>query len=90
MKPIFDTPVVNGTAYPTITVQPQAYRFRILNAADDRFVNLSLFQAAPLTIGVTRPGSGYTSVPAVQIIGGSVTGATAMASLGVVSFTMIR
>ena len=40
-----DTPLVNGTAYPTITVNPQAYRFRILNAANDRFWNLSFFQA---------------------------------------------
>jgi len=40
-----DTPVVNGTAYPRTLVQPQAYRFRILNAANDRFWNLSFFQA---------------------------------------------
>ncbi len=40
-----DTPVVNGTAYPKITVQPQAYRFRVLNASNDRFWNLSFFQA---------------------------------------------
>lgn len=42
-----DTPVINGTAYPKMTVQPKAYRFRILNAGDDRFLNLSLFQADP-------------------------------------------
>jgi FtsP/CotA-like multicopper oxidase with cupredoxin domain len=41
-----DTPLVNGTVYPYLTVQPQAYRFRILNAANDRFWNLSLYQAA--------------------------------------------
>ena len=40
-----DTPLVNGTPYPTITVQPTAYRFRILNASNDRFWNLSFFQA---------------------------------------------
>jgi FtsP/CotA-like multicopper oxidase with cupredoxin domain len=40
-----DTPLINGTAYPTMTVQPQAYRLRILNAANDRFWNLSFFQA---------------------------------------------
>ncbi|HEY3343706.1 MAG TPA: hypothetical protein VGJ97_02195 [Anaerolineaceae bacterium] len=40
-----DTPLVNGTAYPTLTVNPQAYRLRILNAANDRFWNLSFFQA---------------------------------------------
>ena len=45
MESFNDTPVVNGTAYPTLTVEPKAYRFRILNAANDRFMNLSLYQA---------------------------------------------
>ncbi len=45
MESFNDTPVINGTAYPTLTVAPQAYRFRILNAANDRFFNLSLYQA---------------------------------------------
>ena len=40
-----DTPIVNGTAYPTLTLQPQAYRFRILNAANDRYWNFSWFLA---------------------------------------------
>ena len=40
-----DTMVVNGTAYPTLTVQPKAYRLRVLNAAHDRFLNLQLYQA---------------------------------------------
>jgi len=84
-----DTPIVNGTAYPTLTVQPQAYRFRILNAANDRMVNLQLYKAAPLTIGITKQGTGFTSVPVVSITGGSVTGATATASLGVVGFTIV-
>jgi FtsP/CotA-like multicopper oxidase with cupredoxin domain len=41
-----DTPVINGTAYPTLTLEPKAYRFRILNAAHDRFFNLQLYIAA--------------------------------------------
>jgi FtsP/CotA-like multicopper oxidase with cupredoxin domain len=40
-----DTPVINGTAYPSVTVQPKAYRFRILNAANDRMWNLQLYKA---------------------------------------------
>ena len=40
-----DTPVINGTAYPTYTVQPKAYRFRILAAGNDRFWNLQLYKA---------------------------------------------
>ncbi|HEY6838328.1 MAG TPA: hypothetical protein VI389_06275, partial [Geobacteraceae bacterium] len=42
-----DTMVVNGTAYPFLTVEPKAYRFRILNASNDRMLNLSLFIADP-------------------------------------------
>ena len=45
MESFNDTPVVNGTAYPTLTVDPKPYRFRVLNAANDRFFNLSLYQA---------------------------------------------
>ncbi len=45
MEAFNDTPVVNGTAYPTVTLDPKAYRFRILNAANDRFWNLSLYVA---------------------------------------------
>ena len=42
-----DTPIVNGTAYPFLVVQPTAYRFQILNACNDRTLNLSLFLANP-------------------------------------------
>ena len=45
MESFQDTPVVNGTAYPTLTVEPKAYRLRILNAANDRSFNLSLYKA---------------------------------------------
>ncbi len=43
-----DTPVVNGTAYPTVTVKPQAYRFRMLNAANDRPFSFAFYTADPL------------------------------------------
>ena len=42
-----DTMMVNGTAYPYLTVEPKPYRFRILNADNDRTLNLSLFYADP-------------------------------------------
>jgi FtsP/CotA-like multicopper oxidase with cupredoxin domain len=45
MEQFNDTPIVNGTAYPTKELQPQAYRFRILNAANDRFWNLQWYVA---------------------------------------------
>jgi FtsP/CotA-like multicopper oxidase with cupredoxin domain len=60
-----DTMVVNGTTYPTLTVDPTAYRFQILNAGNDRTLNLGLYTADPLTIAVTSGGSGYTLPPSV-------------------------
>ena len=45
MEAFQDSAVVNGTVFPTITVDPKAYRFRILNAASDRFWNLSFYLA---------------------------------------------
>ena len=42
-----DTPLVNGTAYPVLPVARGAYRFRILNACDDRYLNLQLYYADP-------------------------------------------
>ena len=50
-----DTMLVNGTAYPYLPVLPQAYRFRILNASNDRSLNLQLYYADP---SVTGPGAG--------------------------------
>ena len=55
MEQFNDTPTVNGTAYPTLTVEPKAYRFRILNAANDRFFNLQWYVGDPDT------ASGYTN-----------------------------
>ena len=78
-----DTPIVNGTVFPYIEVEPKAYRFRILNAADDRFLNLSLYKAAAIvgSLTLTDPGSGYTVEPNVTIApaAGDVTGHGAQA-----------
>jgi PKD repeat protein/FtsP/CotA-like multicopper oxidase with cupredoxin domain len=40
-----DTPIVNGQAYPYVVLGPHAYRFRILNACNDRYLNLQLYYA---------------------------------------------
>lgn len=45
MESFFDTMLVNGTAYPKLEVDPKSYRFRVLNAANDRFLNLQLYEA---------------------------------------------
>ncbi len=44
-----DTMLVNGAAYPYLNVAPTAYRFRILNACNDRFLNLQLYKASGST-----------------------------------------
>jgi len=58
MEQFNDTPIVNGTAYPTITVDPKAYRLRILNAANDRFFNLSMYVGDPNTASTDLNGQG--------------------------------
>jgi len=58
-----DTPVVNGTAYPYLEVEPKAYRFRVLNAGDDRMINLQLYVAADKTFPTTA-STDYTLTPA--------------------------
>jgi len=56
-----DTPLVNGVAYPSLDVSPKAYRFKILNAANDRMFNLSMFvaDATVSRVDIINGGSGY-------------------------------
>ncbi|MDI6901695.1 MAG: cell wall-binding repeat-containing protein [Anaerosomatales bacterium] len=65
MESFFDTPMVNGTAYPTMEVDPKAYRFRVLNAANDRFWNLQLYEAIP-TVQAGRTSGANRYATAVQ------------------------
>ncbi len=61
-----DTPVINGTAYPYVVVQPKSYRLRILNAANDRFFNLQMYIADPaVTTFDGRTNTEVKMVPAV-------------------------
>ena len=53
-----DTMTVNGTAYPTLQVGQQSVRFRILNASNNRTLNLSLYHAGATTGGVYTPCNG--------------------------------
>ena len=70
MEAFFDSWVVNGTTFPRLEVEPKAYRFRILNAGNDRALNMSIYKAdatpanmSPVTPGGTLPFSGQL-VPA--------------------------
>ncbi|ELY92320.1 hypothetical protein C483_08407 [Natrialba hulunbeirensis JCM 10989] len=39
-----DTPVVNGKAWPRLSVEPTSYRFRLLNGSNSRYYNLTLLE----------------------------------------------
>lgn len=70
MEAFMDIPIVNGAVYPTLTVEPKAYRFRILNAANDRFINLQFYQADPAIITADgRTNTEVKMVPAVLTAG---------------------
>jgi len=89
-----DTMVVNGTAYPSLTVDPTAYRFDILSVGNDRTLNLGLYVADPLAVSVTAPGTGYANPPAappaVAIAGCTAATGTAVVENGsVVSITVV-
>ncbi len=43
----FNTMVVNGRTWPQLKVASERYRFRVLNAADSRFLNMALFVVNP-------------------------------------------
>ncbi len=52
--------MVNGTVYPFLNVEPKAYRFRILNACNDRFLNLQLY------LDASGGGTGATATAIVD------------------------
>jgi FtsP/CotA-like multicopper oxidase with cupredoxin domain len=66
MEQFNDTPVVNGTAYPTVTLDPKTYRLRILNAANDRFWNLQWYVADPRTLTDSEVALNPTELAAAQ------------------------
>ena len=49
MEQFNDTPITNGVAYPTVTLEPKTYRLRILNGANDRSFNFQWYVADPTT-----------------------------------------
>jgi parallel beta-helix repeat protein len=66
MEAFMDTPTVNGAIYPYMEVEPQAYRFRILSVANDRFFNLQMYVADPGV--VTSDGRVNTEVKMVPAV----------------------
>lgn len=56
----FNTIVVNGVTWPYLSVEPDLYRFRLLNGCNSRFLNLSL-------IAYDSSGNAVGEVPFYQI-----------------------
>ncbi len=56
--------LVNGKAWPVMDVQPQKYRFRILNGSDSRFYNMTLGTDAGVSPIFTQIGSDDGFLPA--------------------------
>ncbi len=69
-----DTPMVNGNLYPYLAVGQKSYRFRILNAANDRMWNLQIYYASTAAPIIRFSGGGGSGASATaQVTNGSVT-----------------
>ncbi len=70
MEQFNDTPIVNGVAYPTVTLEPKSYRLRMLNAANDRFFNFQWYVGDEATkstdVGATEVALKPAEVEAAQ------------------------
>jgi hypothetical protein len=63
-----NTPLVNGAAQPYLTVEPRIYRFRILNASNARFWNLTI-QGGPPTVQIGSDGGLFSRpVPVTELL----------------------
>lgn len=81
-----DTPVINGVAYPTMTVEPKAYRVRFLNGANDRYWNLSLWVADSTVISADgRTNTEVKMIPAADGRAGGIPD-PAMAGPSIIQF----
>ena len=49
-----DTILVNGTVFPTVTVEQREYRVRMLNACNARFLNFSLVNSGHDGVGTRQ------------------------------------
>jgi spore coat protein A len=57
-----DTSVVNGKAWPRLSVEPRSYRFRLLNGANSRYYNLKLLTYDETTDEVGRDGPPFVLI----------------------------
>ena len=74
------TSVLYTVAAPGV-VSNGAYRLALMPVPSQAFATAQLFFGFVIGATVTSPGSGYVSVPAVAIVGGGGSGATALAQI---------
>jgi spore coat protein A len=61
----FDTPVINGMAYPYAELQPRRYRFLMLNGSQARFYHLQLYYESAQNPGepdFSQPGPAFIQI----------------------------
>jgi len=57
-----DTVLVNGKVWPYLQVEPRKYRFRMLNASNARFYNLTLNESGQNGEGLFGPGPEFVQI----------------------------
>jgi spore coat protein A, manganese oxidase len=59
-----DTIVINGAVWPSVSLEPRHYRFRILNGSQARFYNLQLYyaDASGVDADLTKPGPRFVQI----------------------------
>ncbi|NUB92271.1 multicopper oxidase domain-containing protein [Haloterrigena sp. SYSU A121-1] len=57
-----DVPVVNGKAWPRLSVEPETYRFRLLNGSNSRYYNLELLEYDEATGETGGAGPSFVQV----------------------------
>jgi len=62
----FNVMVVNGVSWPTLEVEPDLYRFRLLNGCNSRFLNLAMFVVDPATNQITNQEVPFYQIGAEQ------------------------
>jgi len=62
----FNVMVVNGVSWPNLDVEPDLYRFRLLNGCNSRFLNLSMFVVDPVTNQITNAEIPFWQIGAEQ------------------------
>jgi len=62
-----DTMIVNGTPFPYIELPKTALRFRILNACNDRMLNLQLYYAKDASGLLCKAGTGFDPATCTEV-----------------------